>query len=492
MMLRALGVLLVGLMLNGAAVADTAKRIEGVSKFLLDRANDNWLYVTETQIKKNDLFRCYFPNTYTQMTSGNLKLLLNAGKSVWTNVVEEDLQNLADRYLVKVLAGDTAATLVADLRDAYIEQVLQQLSVVHNGQRYPLSTMPTDADQAVKDAYERFTGDMDKAFALLDDVRVQARQSLANQRSLADDKKADCVADTAVINKAKRAIAQLEAAVKQVREGIKDLRPTETPLASTADLTSIAFANLNEVLIRLLALDSVELSDLLNLTVRETGTGETGNGGTGKGEAAKSYVMRVLEAEAIIKRMHALGNAPIDVALESKDYARFRRYVLSVAVLSDAESADQVKVALQEMTLPPVSFGLKRQPDESTVMITSYLGIGAGSEQRDAGGREDVYGLYAPIGLEYSYGLSNKSSISVMLAPFDFAHPLNLELYDKEESVEWNDVVRPSVAISYGVKDYPFTIGLAVSRGRPLASESEDETQYLLFVAFDMPLFQVF
>ncbi|NQD37733.1 hypothetical protein HPT27_11915 [Permianibacter sp. IMCC34836] len=473
-----LAVLLSLLVLSSHASTDVVdNRIKGVSEFLLERANDNWLYVVEAQIKDNALFSCYFPNTYKQMTSGNLKLLLSAGNEVWAGVVEEDLKGLGSRYMVRVLASEKFSRSVDALRDKYISAVLQRFDIEHNGKRYPIDQLPLNADAELKTAVNRFSNSLSDAFAAVESLKQKARLAGASR---------DCSTQPSLLREANDAVKKMEAAVRDIRINAGQLLPRTGLSLGGSSLDEIATgADLDELLIRLLALDSAELSDLFDLSQMKT---------------AKNYTMRVLEAEAILSRLSELGLAPIELSPDSKAYARFRRYVLSVAVLSDAESSDQVKVALQEMTLPPVSFGLKRQPEESTVMLTSYLGLSAGMERNDEDGNSGIYGLFAPVGLEYSYGLSNKRSLSLVLAPLDFAYPLSLELNDQKESVEWQDIVRPSLSLTYGLKDYPIAIGFAVSRGRPLTSDADSdggsdgkkETQYFIFVAFDMPLFQVF
>lgn len=144
--------------------------------------------------------------------------------------------------------------------------------------------------------------------------------------------------------------------------------------------------------------------------------------------------------------------------------------------------------------MPAVSFGIKRQPQESHLMINAYLGYSAGTESvpDDSEYEKSFSGLVAPLGLEYSYGLPSGGSLSIMVAPFDFAHPINLEWQDKEESVEFSDIVVPGVYFSYGLSKKPITFGIGYSRGRALRTESDLEGRIMAFVAFDMPLFRLY
>lgn len=99
------------------------------------------------------------------------------------------------------------------------------------------------------------------------------------------------------------------------------------------------------------------------------------------------------------------------------------------------------------------------------------------------------YGIYAPIGLEYSHTVGNGGSLSYMVAPFDFGYPISLKLNGIESEVEFDEIVAPSAGITYGLPNSPVAIGLMYQKGRTFASSTEQEKRVFVHISFDMPLF---
>jgi len=173
-------------------------------------------------------------------------------------------------------------------------------------------------------------------------------------------------------------------------------------------------------------------------------------------------------------------------------FNQFQRYMLFFAEISDARSADSVQALLEEVTFPPVSFGKKRSVGEERWLITAYLGGAAGQEQSAGSGAREFSGLFAPVGLEYTFARHGGYSHSLMLSPVDFAHPINLELEDRDESVKLSDIFVPGIYYSFGLRKLPLTIGFGVNRGKTLKGDYSDESRWLIFFSFDMPLLTVY
>jgi len=78
------------------AADNTSQRISGVADFLIDRANDNYLYIFEQKLRNNTDLQCYFPNTFENLkfgTSNSLKSLL-VSRDLWKSSIEKDLKFL--------------------------------------------------------------------------------------------------------------------------------------------------------------------------------------------------------------------------------------------------------------------------------------------------------------------------------------------------------------------------------------------------------------
>ena len=66
------------------------KIVEGASEFLIERANDNFLYIFEQKIKDNKILKIYLPRTYLVISSANIQTLLTNGR-VWRESVTTDI-----------------------------------------------------------------------------------------------------------------------------------------------------------------------------------------------------------------------------------------------------------------------------------------------------------------------------------------------------------------------------------------------------------------
>ncbi len=143
--------------------------------------------------------------------------------------------------------------------------------------------------------------------------------------------------------------------------------------------------------------------------------------------------------------------------------------------------------------MPAVSYYAKREAGRH-FMVTSYLGTNYSLGKSDFDNSTNL-NIYAPIGLEYSFGWWNMKymdSLSIMVAPFDFGYPVSLKLNGIEEDVELDELVAPSLTISAGVKDLPITYGFGYQKGVKIKDTDEEENRVFFFVAFDMPLFDLF
>ena len=86
-----------GLLLSPVTYASTeSARIDGVAQFLIDRANDNYLYIFEKKIRESNVFQCYFPETRANLDVGGLKELLYS-RGLWEDSIKKDLNVLATR-----------------------------------------------------------------------------------------------------------------------------------------------------------------------------------------------------------------------------------------------------------------------------------------------------------------------------------------------------------------------------------------------------------
>ena len=86
--------------------------VQGTTDFLLDRANDNYIYVFERKLISNPLMQKYLPATLRVARAGDLRSLLTH-RELWKDALEKDFQK--DKLLGTV-KGDIVA-LVRQLCD---------------------------------------------------------------------------------------------------------------------------------------------------------------------------------------------------------------------------------------------------------------------------------------------------------------------------------------------------------------------------------------
>lgn len=202
-----------------------------------------------------------------------------------------------------------------------------------------------------------------------------------------------------------------------------------------------------------------------------------------------SLFNRMFQLDQLIRDKIVNDANPLKTITDLHEYNRFSKYALSFAMLSETKDPQQAKAIMQQLAMPPVSFGAKREPDAKKFMITAYFGAQAGTESGVGG----YGGLTVPIGVEYSKGLRNGGVVSVMLAPFDFAHPVNQIIKNNAGTSSFNDIVNPGIYVSYGIKKYPLIWGAGISRGASLSQvQVGNNWQYFIFFGTDMPLFSFY
>ncbi len=570
---------LVLLLYTACAGADnTSERINGVAEFLLDRANDNYLYLFQNSIAKNEKFKCYFPTTHSSLTQGGTDALkrLMTSKETWRESIQRDLQiltirSLADEIVLNPRFRDFALA-IDELAEKSSEQaiVIQQLQIRYKDDVYPLNQIPISASDELRDLingfylpfadassvlkkleqygadcdapgssaapgraayegfdYQDFKNTFDRFHRYADDIQawsVHVKENIKNlelvpivdpdacsliglDRALCSDRDAFIESTEDRINlvlqeNINRVFSEkTKAKLSEIKRRTDALSTTSGDLYERLVIGAYCRAigieekNCNEKSISESAeravtheyLDDILKSDLLaNLKelqeIREV-----------LEEAELSTIKKVEIALKDIRELEVERNGELEKILSEKEFERLSRHVRFFAEVADADTAEDVKSVLTNYTLPSVSFFEKRRGGEH-FMITSYLGLTANiDEDDDVDDAND--GIFAPIGLEYSYGGLGWGwfdSISVMASPFDFGYPVNLKLSGTEDKFEFDEVIAPSLTFALGVRDYPLMLGLGYQRGREIEETGQTEDRVLLFVTFDMPLFNLY
>lgn len=80
-----------------------------------------------------------------------------------------------------------------------------------------------------------------------------------------------------------------------------------------------------------------------------------------------------------------------------------------------------------------------------------------------------------------------------MLAPVDFAHPVNQNINNKAgNSGQLKDILAPGAYLSHGFRDWPIVAGIGYNYGPALTeSDRTSRGRCFAFVGLDMPLFNL-
>lgn len=141
------------------AFDNTTQRINGVAEFLIERANDNYLYIFQRKVENNSELKCYFPTTYENLSIGGstgLKRLLTS-RELWKDSIRKDLefltlQSLAREIETTIHVSEAAAKIASKTID-----IIQLFKLDINGTQYALNVVPIGASADVKNKVNGFT-----------------------------------------------------------------------------------------------------------------------------------------------------------------------------------------------------------------------------------------------------------------------------------------------------------------------------------------------
>lgn len=370
------------------AVDPQEKAISGVTDFLLDRANDNYIYIFQRKLESNELMKKYLPATLRVAKAGDLRALLT-NTELWEEAFNKDKEKL----------GST---------------VLKELGTLINDK-----WCPKDLAADLKEACDNVKGALTNAGK--GEVKFHERSSLNNFRSTPDTKSA--------LTDLKNDLEQIEVAkCAEVKKG------SYTGCAIQINLLLDAFARANK--------------------------------------AFSCYAGGIY--------------CPFDDFDDLDDFRRFVLFFAQMADVADTKESARINVLLKSVTVPPVSFGIKREPHRRRVLITSYLGAAWVGGQN-----ETPFVLAAPVGIEFSLTRDSGNSLSFMFSPFDFGYPLSLKLSDVDARAQISDILVPAAYILYGRKKYPLAYGLGYQYVRSVDTPDKRDGRWLVFLSFDMPLFKL-
>lgn len=452
------------------AIDNTTQRINGVTQFLIERANENYLYFFENSIKENDDLICYFGKTVANLELGGLKELLMTN-GLWKDSFKNDLDGIPNKATVWLVGRsfkqiELVARTVLEIDPETIETLKDKNIPVSNLEKL----LEKDSKKTIEEAIVYFSQfNIDSVKGLKEKVCEIDIDDSDNIKKHMD-----------VLSNIKEALAKdivkLDEDKKNIALGIIAAIGVTKVVAKSADV------NISETKIKR------DIEGLLGKIERIKKVAKEFDKNKEKDFIVQSIAAFDLLREYTIESDDSKSSRKEKEKEAQKSINRIKRHVLFFAQIAEAKDSKSTKELLEVYTLPAVSFFEKRDNSRHW-FVTAYLGVSA-AEPEDGG--DSVYGeIYAPIGLEYSWGAWDYrlvDSVSIMVAPFDFAYPVNLKLKGEEKDIDYDEIIAPSISINFGIEDAPIAWGIVYQRGRAYDGSGSHDYRRLIHISFDMPL----
>lgn len=451
------------------AFGSAKDRIDGVTEFLIERANENYLYFFENSIKENKDLKCYFGKTVANLELGGLKELMMSN-GLWRDSLGKDFEGIKNKATIWVVSNaldqvDSTINRLLNLDNEKLEELKDKKVLTST-----LNMLSQeDKKNVIKAAIEYF-------------VKYQSANSIELKNKLC----AVGADDTADLKKHIEILKSISDVFKA------DIHAIDSEQKKNA-LLIVAGVSMGAVVISKVDVEISEdkiKEDLDKLTQKLADIKELKDT---FGNDTDGYTVKTIAAFDLLRKYTIEGREKESDLKERQQAARenvnkIKRHVLFFAQVADADSAQSIKTVLEAYTLPAVSFFEKRDNSRHW-FISAYLGVSA-AEPDD--GSNSVHGeIFAPIGLEYAWGAPDMwlaDSLSIMVAPFDFGYPVNLKLKGEEKEVDYDEIISPSISVNFGVKDAPISWGFVYQRGRAYDGSGQQEYRSSFHISFDMPL----
>ncbi len=421
--------------------------VNGTAEFLTERANDNFFYIFENKLKDNELLNTFFPATYRILKTTGLQILLT-NRDVWDKSIKNDLSKIVE-HSFGILNRKTGVLPVDKMQ--YIDYVLtniQGVSLNIDGKSYPLNQMAINLPQEHKNIYNHIYTKFEILSRNLESIKSFSLLTINTNIGALDSIQNTLIELGGILNNKYYSLGNAD--------GLKKSIDSLTNLVSS----------INEIAeyVRIIS-DENQKNTYRALNVFNM----------------IEYVATNLPNESFISDNFK------DVYDEYFD--GFKSFALFFTQLSEAQSKNEVKAILNTVMVPSVSFGTKRD-DANHFFLSSYWGISGGVEVQDLNNKNifGYYGITAPIGIEYSWGMEKNGSLSLFISILDFAPAVNSQLFNANTETKLKDIVSPGAYLVYGMSEIPIAVSLGYFHSKSVRVNMSQRHHIIVSIAFDMPL----
>jgi hypothetical protein len=209
---------------------------------------------------------------------------------------------------------------------------------------------------------------------------------------------------------------------------------------------------------------------------------------------AGEYIQSFVELQAAM----SVAGAPVP--------GWFGKYGGFIAEIAAAQSKEDVQRVLEAAAAPVGAWRKKRGSGHHTLTLNGYVGLQGGYEWLSGDDTNGSFqgGLFAPVGLEASYGFSKSWSIGVLLSVIDLGALVDVRSEGDMDSkvadtstIGFRQVFSPGVYAVLGLGRAPFALGAGLSlvpelRSVDLAeggSTGANALRFSVFFATDITIF---
>jgi len=203
--------------------------------------------------------------------------------------------------------------------------------------------------------------------------------------------------------------------------------------------------------------------------------------------------------------------------IEDGDLPPWTQYLPLLAELAQATTSDKVQQIVEQLAAPVGSYRGKRGAGNHMLSVNGYLGAQGGPEWLGGGGIPKApsfqAGVFAPIGLESSWGFGKSSSLGVLLTVIDLGavvsfrtssdtttHSAGMDTVTVAQSpqIGLSQVFSPGLYLVYGIPCTPLALGVGGSLSPELrsvtftsngAEEQASAFRVSAFLAVDVTIF---
>jgi hypothetical protein len=214
-----------------------------------------------------------------------------------------------------------------------------------------------------------------------------------------------------------------------------------------------------------------------------------------------------ITADSLIQAKFDTLKATLETAGMMNLIEQLIKYGTFAANITRAQSAEEVKSALESAALPVGSYRIKRQAPFN-ISLNGYVGL-TGGIQFDSAGNSTVIGAWAPVGPAISWGnlsrkAKNSASLSIFVPIIDIGalalFRLNDDSTEIKSSITLNQILAPGLFFSLGFPKLPISLSAgyqmapllqSISTGQPVLN-NKNWGRIMVSIAVDIPLFNIY